>query len=428
MQLLETNKKDFKQKFETLLNRGKQDESFAKEVVEKILHEVQTKGDKALFEQIEKFDKWKPKSPKDLLVSKQEIQKAYDKTPKDLIKSLEFSLEKVIKFHKKQLQKTWLDFDSTGTVLGQKITPVNRAGLYVPGGKAAYPSSLIMNIAPAVVAGVKNISLASPAVDGVINPSVLAAAKICGLDSFYKMGGASAIGAFAYGTKSIEKCDVITGPGNIFVATAKKMVYGDVNIDMIAGPSEICVVADENANAKYAAIDLLSQAEHDEMASCILVTHSKELYKKIVFELQDALKKTPRKEIAAKSIQTRGAVIITKDEQESIEIVNLIAPEHLEVMLKNPMSYLPFIQNAGAIFLGEYTPEAIGDYVAGPNHTLPTGASARFFSPLGVDNFMKKSSIIYLTKEGLKAQGVHAAKIAKHEGLFAHEQSIKVRI
>ena len=313
-------------------------------------------------------------------------------------------------------------------MLGQKVTPVDRAGLYIPGGKAAYPSSMVMNAVPALVAGVKEIVVCVPAPDNHLNELVLAAAHVCGIKKIYKVGGASAIGAMAYGTRTIPKCDVITGPGNIFVATAKKMVYGEVNIDMIAGPSEIGILADSSARANQLAIDLLSQAEHDEMSSSILITDDKELAMKTVGEVYQFLPRLPRQTIAKTAIEERGSVIVTRDMHEAIELMNRIAPEHLEVVTRNPFALLPFIKHAGAIFLGPDTPEAIGDYIAGPNHTLPTGGTARFFSPLGTEVFIKRSSVISFSHSALKKLGPDAALMAATEGLTAHKQSIDERL
>ncbi len=326
------------------------------------------------------------------------------------------------------MPKSWLDFENNGTVLGQKVTPVDRAGLYIPGGKAAYPSSLLMNAIPAIVAGVKEIVVCTPAPNNELNPLLLAAMHLCGIKKAYKVGGASAIAAMAYGTQSIPKVDVITGPGNIFVATAKKLVFGEVNIDMIAGPSEIGVLADESANPHHLAIDLLSQAEHDEMASSILITPSLEIAEKTRTEVYAWLEKLDRKAIAEVSIKERGAIIVTSTMDEAVDLMNQIAPEHLEVVTSHPFDLLPKIRHAGAIFMGSYTPEPIGDYIAGPNHTLPTGGTAKFYSPLGVENFLKRSSIISMSKQGIDEIGEACALLAHTEGLGAHEASVRVRL
>jgi histidinol dehydrogenase len=326
------------------------------------------------------------------------------------------------------MPKTWMDTEANGSILGQKVTAVDRAGLYIPGGKAAYPSSLLMNVIPAQVAGVEEIVVCTPAPDNELNELLLAACHLCKVTKVFRVGGASAIGAMAYGTETIPKVDVITGPGNIFVATAKKLVYGEVNIDMIAGPSEIGILADESAREDYLAIDLLSQAEHDEMASSILITTDEELANKVSDKVEEYLSTLSREEIARKSIEERGAIIVATDMDEAIDLMNEIAPEHLEVVTKDPMSLLDSIKHAGAIFLGENTPEPIGDYVAGPNHTLPTGGTAKFYSPLSVENFLKKSSIISMSKQGMKEIGEQCALIANTEGLTAHEESVRIRL
>jgi len=321
-----------------------------------------------------------------------------------------------------------LDFEKNGTILGQKVTPVDRAGLYIPGGKAVYPSSLLMNAIPAVVAGVEEIIVCTPTPNGEINSLLLSAMHICNITKAFRVGGASAIGAMAYGTQTIPKVDVITGPGNIFVATAKKLVYGDVNIDMIAGPSEIGVIADSSADASHIAIDLLSQAEHDQMASSILITTSQKLADEVLEYIEKFLKELPREEIARASIENRGAIIIVNSLSEAVELMNEIAPEHLEIVTKEPMELLAYIKHAGAIFLGRYTPEAVGDYMAGPNHTLPTGGTAKFYSPLSVEHFLKKSSIISMSRKGLEEIGRECAVIADIEGLHAHKKSVTMRL
>jgi histidinol dehydrogenase len=342
--------------------------------------------------------------------------------------SLHVAYERIKSFHQKQLPKSWMDYEENGNILGQKVTPIQKAGLYIPGGKAAYPSSLLMNAIPAQVAGVEEIIVCTPTPDNEPNELLLAACYLCNIKKVYKVGGASAVGAMAYGTQTIPKVDVITGPGNIFVATAKKMVFGEVNIDMIAGPSEIGIIADDSANCKYLAIDLLSQAEHDEMASSILITTDENIAKQTSNEVDNYLTKLSRNEIAKISIEQRGAIIVVPTLDKAIELMNEIAPEHLEVVTKNPFELLPKIKNAGAIFLGENTPEPIGDYIAGPNHTLPTGGTAKFYSPLGVENFMKKSSIISFSKQGIKDVGNACAILANTEGLTAHEESVRIRL
>jgi len=423
-----TSSASFDDDFNELLQRGKMDIAQVSAIVGKIIDEIKSDKNDALKQHISKFDNWIPKSDEDLKISSASMQKAYENIDKNLKDALHLAYDRIKTYHEKQKPKSWFDTEDNGTILGQKVTPVDSAGLYIPGGKAAYPSSLLMNVIPAQVAGVEKIVVCTPTPDNEPNELLLAACHLCGVSEVYKVGGASAIAAMAYGTQSIPKVDVITGPGNIFVATAKKMVFGDVNIDMIAGPSEIGVLADESANASHLAIDLLSQAEHDEMASSILITPSQKLADEVKEEIQNWLKKLPREEIARKSIETRGAIIVTKDMDEAIKLMNEIAPEHLEIATDNAFEFLPLIKHAGAIFLGHYTPEAIGDYVAGPNHTLPTGGTAKFYSPLGVENFMKKSSIISFSKKGINEIGKECALIANTEGLTAHEQSVRVRL
>ena len=423
-----TSSASFDDDFNELLQRGKMDIAQVSAIVGKIIDEIKSDKNDALKQHISKFDNWIPKSDEDLKISSASMQKAYENIDKNLKDALHLAYDRIKIYHEKQKPKSWFDTEDNGTILGQKVTPVDSAGLYIPGGKAAYPSSLLMNVIPAQVAGVEKIVVCTPTPDNEPNELLLAACHLCGVSEVYKVGGASAIAAMAYGTQNIPKVDVITGPGNIFVATAKKMVFGDVNIDMIAGPSEIGVLADESANASHLAIDLLSQAEHDEMASSILITPSQKLADEVKEEIQNWLKKLPREEIARKSIETRGAIIVTKDMDEAIKLMNEIAPEHLEIATDNAFEFLPLIKHAGAIFLGHYTPEAIGDYVAGPNHTLPTGGTAKFYSPLGVENFMKKSSIISFSKKGINEIGKECALIANTEGLTAHEQSVRVRL
>lgn len=428
MKVISTDKSGFKEEFEAILNRADLDMEKVMPVVAGIIKDIKTRGDEALLEHIARFDNWEPQSPKDLKIDPALMKKAYENLDEKLKAALHLAYERIYAYHQKQLPKSWLDFEDNGTVLGQKVTAVESAGLYIPGGKAAYPSSLLMNAIPAIVAGVKKIVVTTPTPGNEPNGLLLAACHLCGIEEVYKVGGASAIAAMAYGTQTIPKVDVITGPGNIFVATAKKMVYGDVNIDMIAGPSEIGIIADESANPKFVAIDLLSQAEHDEMASSILITTSKELAKAVLKEVEEFLKILKRKDIAKKSIDERGAIIVADCLDEAVELMNKIAPEHLEVMTANPFELLPKIRHAGAIFLGENTPEPIGDYIAGPNHTLPTGGTARFFSPLGVENFLKKSSIISFSCQALANIGEAAAILAHTEGLEAHAKAIEVRL
>ena len=428
MLLLKTNEPNFKAQFDELLRRGHMDMENVSKIVLNIIAEIKAEGNCALKNHIEKFDKWRVESDEALEVKTSDMKKAYDALDVKLKEALELAYKRIYAYHEKLMPKSWLDFENNGTVLGQKVTPVDRAGLYIPGGKAAYPSSLLMNAIPAIVAGVKEIVVCTPAPNNELNPLLLAAMHLCGIKKAYKVGGASAIAAMAYGTQSIPKVDVITGPGNIFVATAKKLVFGEVNIDMIAGPSEIGVLADESANPHHLAIDLLSQAEHDEMASSILITPSLEIAEKTRTEVYAWLEKLDRKAIAEVSIKERGAIIVTSTMDEAVDLMNQIAPEHLEVVTSHPFDLLPKIRHAGAIFMGSYTPEPIGDYIAGPNHTLPTGGTAKFYSPLGVENFLKRSSIISMSKQGIDEIGEACALLAHTEGLGAHEASVRVRL
>jgi len=428
MLLIKTTEPDFTAKFDEILQRGAMDMEEVSATVSGILKEIRTEGNAALKRHIARFDRWTPECDEDLAVDTVQMREAYECLDEKLRDALHLAYERIRSYHEKQMPRSWIDFDATGSVLGQKVTPVDRAGLYIPGGKAAYPSSLLMNAVPAIVAGVGEIVVATPTPDNEINPLVLAAAHLCGISKMYKMGGASAIAAMAYGTETVPKTDVITGPGNIFVATAKKLVYGDVNIDMIAGPSEIGILADGSAIPSYLAIDLLSQAEHDEMASAILITPDAQLAEAVRELLYVELAKLERQAIARKSVEERGAIIVTETMDEAVMLMNRIAPEHLEVATANPFELLPHIKHAGAIFMGHFTPEPIGDYIAGPNHTLPTGGTARFYSPLGVEHFLKKSSIISMSEAGINALGEACALLAKTEGLTAHERSVRVRL
>jgi histidinol dehydrogenase len=428
MKIINTNTDIFKAEFDEILGRGAMDIDGVSQIVGNLLKEIKQNGNKALIEQIGRFDRWKPNNNAELMVDPSDMKAAYDAIDPGLRNALQLAYDRIKDYHEKLMPSTWMETDSTGSILGQKVTPVDRAGLYIPGGKAAYPSSLLMNVIPAQVAGVEDIIVCTPAPDNELNELLLAACHLCGLEKVFKVGGASAIGAMAYGTETIPKVDVITGPGNIFVATAKKLVYGEVNIDMIAGPSEIGVLADGSARSDYLAMDLLSQAEHDEMASSILITTDEALAMMVRDKVEEYLNTLSREAIARKSIDERGAIIVAQDMGEAIDLMNAIAPEHLEVMTEDPMALLPQIKHAGAIFLGQNTPEPIGDYIAGPNHTLPTGGTARFYSPLSVENFLKKSSIISMSEKGINAIGNECAMIANIEGLTAHEASVRMRL
>lgn len=428
MKIINTQDRNFSQEFENILGRSKVDIKKVSGIVNTIIDDIVENGNKAVKEHIAKFDNWTPKSDESLVIDPKDMKKAYDTIDPKLRESLHLAYERIKKYHQKQLPKSWMDYEENGTILGQKVTAVDRAGLYIPGGKAAYPSSLLMNAIPALVAGVKEIVVCTPTPDNEPNDLLLAACHLCGISTVMKIGGASAIAAMAYGTETLKKVDVITGPGNIFVATAKKLVFGEVNIDMIAGPSEIGILADETAKPKYLAIDLLSQAEHDEMASSILITTSAEIAKNTSTEVDNYLQVLSRNTIAKKSIDERGAIIVATSMDEAIDLMNEIAPEHLEVITQSPFELLPQIKHAGAIFLGENTPEPIGDYVAGPNHTLPTGGTAKFYSPLNVEDFMKKTSIISFSQKAINEVGEACALLADTEGLTAHAESVRVRI
>ena len=428
MKIINTKDSNFKAEFETILARANSDIKGVSSIVMGIIDEIMTEGNTAVKRHIEKFDKWEVKQDSDLMIDPADMKKAYENIAPKLRDALHIAYNRIKTYHEKQLPKSWLDFESNGTILGQKVSAVDRAGLYIPGGKAAYPSSLLMNAIPAIVAGVKEIVVCTPTPENEVNELLLAACHLCGITKAYKIGGASAIAAMAYGTQTIPKVDVITGPGNIFVATAKKLVFGEVNIDMIAGPSEIGILADEDAKPEYIAIDLLSQAEHDEMASSILITTCDKVAQLTSQKVEEYLKTLSREEIARKSIEDRGAIIVASSMEEAIDLMNEIAPEHLEVMTKNAFELLPYIKHAGAIFLGENTPEPIGDYLAGPNHTLPTGSTAKFYSPLNVENFMKKSSIINFSKNAINELGEACALLADTEGLTAHAKAVRIRL
>ncbi len=395
------------------------------DIVSDIIYNVRKNGDKALFEYCERFDKAKFTS---LEVSDEEIEEAFASVEPRFIGILESAAENIRNFHEKQVRNSFIINDKDGVVIGQKVIPVEKAGLYVPGGTAAYPSTVLMDSIPAKIAGCKEICITTPPnSEGKVNPVILAAAKIAGVDRIFKVGGAQAIAALAYGTETVPKVDKIVGPGNAFVAEAKKQVYGIVSIDMIAGPSEILVVADGKSNEKFVAADLLSQAEHDKMASAVLVTDSMDFAERVRDEIERQLMLLPREEIARVSIDNNGKIIVSDDLMKAIDIANEIAPEHLELCVDNPFDYLDKIKHAGSIFMGRYCPEALGDYFAGPNHTLPTTGTARFSSPLSVDDFVKKTQYTYYTKEALSKVADDVAFFAEKEGLSAHARSATVR-
>ena len=427
MRIVTLSKESRQNLLDSLLKRSPGNYGQYQDTVQEIVDRVKTKGDQALFELTRKFD-WEGIDASNVKVTEAEVQEAYDTIDPQLVETIRKSLKNIREYHEKQKQYSWFDTTPEGTMLGQKVTPLASAGVYVPGGKAVYPSSVLMNIVPAKIAGVAHVVMCTPCnKGGKVNPAVLVAAKEAGADEVYKVGGAQAIAAMAFGTESIPKVDKITGPGNIFVALAKKAVSGFVSIDSIAGPSEILVLADETANPRYVAADLLSQAEHDEMASAILVTTSKVLAEKVSEEVDAFVKILSRKEIISKSLDNYGYILVAETLEDAIETVDLIASEHLEIVTKNPFEVMMKVKNAGAIFLGEYSSEPLGDYFAGPNHILPTNGTARFFSPVSVDDFIKKSSIIYYSREALQRVHKDIEYFAKAEQLTAHANSIAVR-
>ena len=427
MRTVRLTKESTKDILENLLKRSPNNYGKFEAAVADILANVKEKGDEALFSYTKEFDKVEV-TPETIRVTEEEIEEAYKAVDASLLEVIRKALVNIRSYHEKQRQNSWFTSTENGTMLGQKVTPLNRVGVYVPGGKAVYPSSVLMNIVPAKVAGVPHIVMTTPpGKDGKVNPSTLVAAKEAGADEIYKVGGAQAIGALAYGTASIPKVDKIVGPGNIFVALAKKAVYGHVSIDSIAGPSEILVLADETANAHYVAADLLSQAEHDEMASAILITTSTELAQNVEKEIEGYLKVLSRKEIIEKSLENFGYILIAEDMDEAIEAANEIASEHMEIVTKNAFEVMMKVRNAGAIFIGKYSSEPLGDYFAGPNHVLPTNGTAKFFSALSVDDFIKKSSIVYYSKSALREIHKDIIQFASSEQLTAHANSIAVR-
>ncbi|MBO5088472.1 MAG: histidinol dehydrogenase [Lachnospiraceae bacterium] len=427
MRIVKLTSETKKNLLDDLLKRSPNNYTEYADTVQEIVDNVKENGNKALFEYTKKFDK-ADINEGNIRVTKEEIEEAYKQVDEHLLDVIRKALVNIRTYHEKQKQYSWFDTTENGTMLGQKVTAMNSVGVYVPGGKAVYPSSVLMNIVPAKVAGVKNIIMTTPCnAEGKVYPTTLVAANEAGVDAIYKAGGAQAIAALAYGTESVPKVDKIVGPGNIFVALAKRAVYGYVSIDSIAGPSEILVLADETANPRFVAADLLSQAEHDELASAILVTTSEELAEKVSVEVDKFIAELSRSEIMQKSINNYGYILVAENMEDAISAANDIASEHLEIVTKNPFEVMMRIQNAGAIFIGEYSSEPLGDYFAGPNHVLPTNGTAKFFSPLSVDDFVKKSSIIYYSKEALEPVHQDIIDFATSEQLTAHANSIKVR-
>lgn len=427
MRIVTLTKETTKDIMENLLKRSPNHYGKYENAVSEILNRVRSEGDRALFAYTKEFDKTEI-TAQTIRVTEEEIREAYDAVDPALVDVIRKALVNIRSYHEKQKQNSWFTSSEEGTMLGQKVTPLQRVGVYVPGGKAVYPSSVLMNIVPAKVAGVDQIVMTTPpGRDGKVNPSTLVAAKEAGADEIYKVGGAQAIGALAYSTESIPKVDKIVGPGNIFVALAKKAVYGHVSIDSIAGPSEILVLADDSANPRFVAADLLSQAEHDELASAILITTSRDFAEKVSHETDEFVKVLSRKEIIQKSLDNFGYILVAENMDEAVEAANAIASEHMEIVTRNPFEIMMKVRNAGAIFIGEYSSEPLGDYFAGPNHVLPTNGTAKFFSPLSVDDFIKKSSIVYYSKEALKKIHRDIEQFAASEQLTAHANSVAVR-
>jgi histidinol dehydrogenase len=426
MKTLNPKNKGFKAALKEVLERGQADTSRVEAKVAAILEEVRKRGDRALYEYTESFDGVNVKGK--LKVSLREIKSSLKKIPGRDLELLRLASRRLDEFHRRQVPNSWYTVEKNGTALGQRITPLERVGIYVPGGKAAYPSTVLMNAIPARVAGVKEIIMVTPPSRGRINPYVLAAAELAGVDRVYRVGGAQSIGALAYGTRTVPKVDKIVGPGNIYVATAKKLVYGTVDIDMVAGPSEVLILNDGTGDPAWIAADLVAQAEHDELASSILVTTSTKMAREVVKEVSKQLKRLKKRTVAKASISNYGTVILTRNLVEAARITNTIAPEHLQIFTQRPEEVLGLVKNAGAIFLGSLSPVATGDYLAGPNHTLPTGGTARFSSPLGVEDFIKRSSVISLSKQGLKALGPPTERFAKLEGFEAHARSVAIRL
>jgi len=427
MRIFKFSDPDFEAEFRRIEQRGEAVPAEIEQTVKAIIADVRQRGDAALFELTAKFDHLELTADT-IEVTEAEQDAALAQVSGESLQALQLAAERIADYHAKQKQETWLSTDESDILVGQMVRPLDRVGIYVPGGKAAYPSSVLMNAVPARVAGVEEVIMVVPMPGGEVNPHVLAAARIAGVDRIFKLGGAQAVAALAYGTETVPRVDKITGPGNIYVATAKQLVFGQVDIDMIAGPSEILVINDGSGNAAHIAADLLSQAEHDELASAVLVTSSEQMARAVQSEVEKQLRQLSRETIARKSVENFGVIIVAQDLAEAIAFSNRIAPEHLELAIDNPFAILPQIRHAGAIFMGHHTPEAAGDYLAGPNHTLPTGGTARFFSPLSLDDFVKKSSIVSFSESGLQRLGKEIVHIAELEGLEAHAKSVSIRL
>lgn len=427
MKVIDSKQQDIASELRRVINRGEAASEEVAAIVKEVVERVRKEGDPAVLAYTERFDQV-TLSLKDMRVTPEDIRDAYNRVDPKKVEALRLAAHNIRAFHEKQKNGTWVNQEADGVILGQIVRPLKSAGVYVPGGKACYPSSVLMNVIPAKVAGVEQLIMCSPAPGGDLNPYILVAADIAGVNEIYKIGGAQAVAAMAYGTATIPRVDKIVGPGNIYVATAKRYVFGQVDIDMIAGPSEILVIADDTADPEFVASDLLSQAEHDELASAMLITPSRDLATKVSAAVERQLAGLSRMEIARKAIDRFGVIIIVENLSQAAEVSNSIAPEHLELAVDKPFELLGHIRNAGAIFLGYYTPEPLGDYIAGPNHVLPTGGTARFFSPLSTDDFMKKSSLIFYTKEGLEKVSEAVMQIADVEGLEAHGNTIRIRM
>jgi len=427
MRVLHTAEADWQDNLQKILDRKHTISAEVEEAVQEIISSVRRDGDDALMGFTEQFDGYDPRQT-GIVIGKEQITQAKDSIPKELRESLGIAAARIEAFHQRQKENSWITTDTDGVILGQKVTPIPSVGIYIPGGKNAFPSTLLMNVIPAKIAGVKNIVVVSPTPGGKVSQALLAAADIVGVDKIYRFGGAQAIAALAYGTESVPKVDKVVGPGNIYVAHAKRCLQGQIGTDAFAGPSEVLIIADSGAKPRMVALDLLAQAEHDAQACAILLTPYKSLANEVLRLLEKEIETLERKEIIARALVDHGVCLITRDLQESIEIANTIAPEHLELMVENAFEFLGMVENAGAIFLGYDTPEAIGDYIAGPNHTLPTGSTSRFYSPQGVYDFLKKSSIIAFSQNALKSLGPKAVAMARSEDLEAHARSVEYRL
>ncbi len=423
MNILSTQDKDFQSVFDQIRQRGAAQTGDVEATVRDIIAQVRSRGDEALLDLTEKFD-----GHRDIRISPDQIDRAASAVDPQLMDSLKLARQRIEQYHQRQRQNSWFDTGANGDILGQIVRPLERVGLYVPGGKAVYPSSVLMNALPAMVAGVAELIIVSPAPCGEMNPLILAAARLCGITEIFKIGGAQAVAALAYGTESVPRVDKIVGPGNIYVATAKKVVYGDVDIDMIAGPSEILIISDGTGDPAWAAADMLSQAEHDELASSILITTDAAFAGQVKERLEQQISELPKKHIAEKSLDRYGAIIVAESLAEAAGLANGVAPEHLELFVDRPWDLLPLIKHAGAVFMGHHTPEPVGDYIAGPNHVLPTGGTARFYSPLSVDDFVKKTSLLSFTPSALDSLGPDVVRLAEAEELVAHARSVSIRL